>query len=219
MATEAAIARFGLPVEFSAEALREAQRYGKQCRCARGSASRGPARAAAGHDRRGGRQGLRRCGVRRAARRTAAFGCWSRSPTSATTCGPAARSTARRASAAPRCISRRACCRCCRRRCRITCARSSRMWTGCAWLPTCRSRARGALEDSRFYPAVMRSAARLTYTQAHEALFLGVPAARARLGDSLLDALLAAGGGLSRAARQRAGGAARSTSMRPRPTS
>ena len=39
---------------------------------------------------------------------------------------------------------------------------------------------RGVLQSSRFYPAVMRSAARLTYGQAHEALFLGAPAARAR---------------------------------------
>ena len=38
-------------------------------------------------------QGFRRCGVRRAARRAAAFACWSRSPMSATTCGRAARST------------------------------------------------------------------------------------------------------------------------------
>jgi ribonuclease R len=41
--------------------------------------------------------------------------------------------------------------------------------------------ARGVLESSRFYPAVMRSAARLTYTQAHAALFLGLPAAREQL--------------------------------------
>jgi ribonuclease R len=44
---------------------------------------------------------------------------------------------------------------------------------------------RGALEGGRFYPAVMRSAARLTYTSAHEALFLEAPAARAALGDVL----------------------------------
>jgi ribonuclease R len=44
---------------------------------------------------------------------------------------------------------------------------------------------RGALEDSKFYPAVMRSAARLTYNQAHDALFLGQPAARAALGPVL----------------------------------
>jgi ribonuclease R len=49
---------------------------------------------------------------------------------------------------------------------------------------------RGAIEQSRFYPAVMRSAARLTYTLAHEALFLGVPAARERLGAPLVEALL-----------------------------
>ena len=57
---------------------------------------------------------------------------------------------------------------------------------------------RGALEDSKFYPAVMRSAARLTYNQAHDALFLGVPAARrARAGARIA---AAAGGCLSRAA-------------------
>jgi ribonuclease R len=40
----------------------------------------------------------------------------------------------------------------------------------------------GALKSSRFYPAVMRSAARLTYTQAYEALFEGRPAAREEVG-------------------------------------
>jgi ribonuclease R len=40
----------------------------------------------------------------------------------------------------------------------------------------------GTLKASRFYPAVMRSAARLTYNQAHEALFEGRPAAREELG-------------------------------------
>jgi ribonuclease R len=40
----------------------------------------------------------------------------------------------------------------------------------------------GALKSSRFYPAVMRSAARLTYAQAYEALFEGRPAAREELG-------------------------------------
>jgi ribonuclease R len=47
---------------------------------------------------------------------------------------------------------------------------------------------RGALQGSRFYPAVMRSAARLTYAQAHAALFLEVPAVRAQLG-ALVDSL------------------------------
>ena len=40
----------------------------------------------------------------------------------------------------------------------------------------------GALREARFYPAVMRSAARLTYTLANQALFEGRPAARAQLG-------------------------------------
>ncbi len=40
----------------------------------------------------------------------------------------------------------------------------------------------GALKSARFYPAVMRSAARLTYRLASEALFEGRPAARAELG-------------------------------------
>jgi ribonuclease R len=43
----------------------------------------------------------------------------------------------------------------------------------------------GALKSARFYPAVMRSAARLTYTLAHQALFEGRPAARAQLGELL----------------------------------
>jgi ribonuclease R len=47
----------------------------------------------------------------------------------------------------------------------------------------------GALKQARFYPAVMRSAARLTYTLANEALFEGRPAARAQLGP-LTDKLL-----------------------------
>ena len=47
----------------------------------------------------------------------------------------------------------------------------------------------GALREARFYPAVMRSAARLTYTLANEALFEGRPAARAQLG-SLTERLL-----------------------------
>ena len=40
----------------------------------------------------------------------------------------------------------------------------------------------GALKGARFYPAVMRSAARLTYTLAYQALFIGAPDARAELG-------------------------------------
>jgi ribonuclease R len=47
----------------------------------------------------------------------------------------------------------------------------------------------GALKSARFYPAVMRSAARLTYAQANAALFEGRPAARAELAE-LLEPLL-----------------------------
>jgi ribonuclease R len=47
----------------------------------------------------------------------------------------------------------------------------------------------GVLMEATFYPAVMRSAARLTYTQAFEALLEGKPEARAPLG-GLVDKLL-----------------------------
>ena len=43
----------------------------------------------------------------------------------------------------------------------------------------------GTLKSARFYPAVMRSAARLTYTVANQALFEGRPAAHAQLGSLL----------------------------------
>jgi ribonuclease R len=46
----------------------------------------------------------------------------------------------------------------------------------------------GRLRSAKFYPAVMRSAARLTYTQAYEALFQKRPATREELG-SLVDRL------------------------------
>jgi ribonuclease R len=47
----------------------------------------------------------------------------------------------------------------------------------------------GALKSATFYPAVMRSAARLTYTLAYDALFKGTPAARTQVGP-LLDQLM-----------------------------
>ncbi len=47
----------------------------------------------------------------------------------------------------------------------------------------------GTLKSARFYPAVMRSAARLTYTLANQALFEGRPAALTELGP-LVDRLL-----------------------------
>jgi ribonuclease R len=48
---------------------------------------------------------------------------------------------------------------------------------------------RGALESARFYPAVMRSAARLTYTLAQAALIDGRREAREQLGPALADRL------------------------------
>jgi ribonuclease R len=44
---------------------------------------------------------------------------------------------------------------------------------------------RGVLENSTFYPAIMRSAARLTYTQAHAALFEGAASQTQALGPLL----------------------------------
>ena len=48
----------------------------------------------------------------------------------------------------------------------------------------------GALKSARFYPAVMRSAARLTYTLAQAALLEQRPEARGELGPALADRLL-----------------------------
>jgi len=50
--------------------------------------------------------------------------------------------------------------------------------------------ARGVIRERRFYAGVMRSAARLTYTLAHQALFLGTPEARGRIDATLHEALL-----------------------------
>jgi ribonuclease R len=47
----------------------------------------------------------------------------------------------------------------------------------------------GVLKSATFYPAVMRSHARLTYNLAYDALFVGTPAARTQLGPVLLDKL------------------------------
>jgi ribonuclease R len=49
---------------------------------------------------------------------------------------------------------------------------------------------RGALASARFYPAVMRSAARLTYTLAQAALIEGRPQARRELGEELVERLM-----------------------------
>jgi ribonuclease R len=49
---------------------------------------------------------------------------------------------------------------------------------------------RGVLKGARFYPAVMRSAARLTYTLAQAALIEGRPEPRSELGPDLVERLL-----------------------------
>ncbi len=49
---------------------------------------------------------------------------------------------------------------------------------------------RGALNSARFYPAVMRSAARLTYTKVQRGLIEGQPEARSEIGPELVEKLL-----------------------------
>jgi exoribonuclease R len=75
----------------------------------------------------------------------------------------------------------------------------------------------GALKSARFYPAVMRSAARLTYTLANDALFTGRPAARTQLGQ-LLERLMVLVMSTARSTRRAATGV-RSISMRRKPSS
>ena len=105
MEIEIAVRKFDLPHEFSKKA------HGRGARDARCGAAGGyagparPARSAVRHHRRRDGEGLRRRGVLPGAR-ARAFACGWRSPTSATTCGTATRSTPTPASAAPRCTSR-----------------------------------------------------------------------------------------------------------------
>src|SRR5665213_1517369 len=107
----------------------------------------------------------------------AAFACSWPSPMSVTMCGPARRSTARRVlPMLPTALSNH------------LCSLEPHVDRLCM-VADMRISKRGALEGGRFYPAVMRSAARLTYTSAHEALFLEAPAARASLG-GLIERLL-----------------------------
>ena len=67
LATESAIARFELPHEFSAAALREAQAFGDKVDPDEAQIAHRSARPAARHHRRRRCEGLRRCGLRRAA--------------------------------------------------------------------------------------------------------------------------------------------------------
>jgi ribonuclease R len=188
MATEAAIARFGLPVEFSATALREAVQWGERVDPAE-AAQRVDLRALPlvtidGEDARDFddavyAEALADGGFRLLVA-IADVSHYVR-PGSALDGEARARGTSvyfptRVVPMLPTALSNHLCSLepAVDRLCMVADMRISR---------------RGVLEGSRFYPAVMRSAARLTYNQAHEALFLGTPAARTHLG-ALLARLL-----------------------------
>jgi ribonuclease R len=188
MATEAAIARFGLPVDFSAAALREAAQWGKSVDPAE-AAQRVDLRALPlvtidGADAKdfddavyaerleggGYRLLVAIADVSHYVRPGSALDTEARSR------GTSVYFPTRVLPMLPTALSNRLCSLepLVDRLCMVADMRISK---------------RGALEASRFYPAVMRSAARLTYNQAHDALFLGVPAARTALG-AVLDSLL-----------------------------
>ncbi|HEY6453420.1 MAG TPA: ribonuclease R [Steroidobacteraceae bacterium] len=188
MATEAAIARFGLPVEFSAVALREAVQWGKSVDPAE-AAQRVDLRALPlitidGEDARDFDDAVYaerlEGGGHRLLVAIADVSHYVR-PGTALDSEARARGTSvyfptRVLPMLPTALSNHLCSLepDVDRLCMVADMRISR---------------RGLLEASRFYPAVMRSAARLTYAQAHEALFLGTSAGRARVG-GLLEALL-----------------------------
>ena len=164
MEIEIALRKHELPFEFSPAAKELAARLPRAVRSADLKGRKDLRGAAARDDRRRDGEGFRRRGLLRAGR-ARAFAWWWRSPTSATTCAAATPSTTTRASGATRCTSRGASSRCCRRSSRTGCARSIRTWTGCAMVCDIAVGARGELGRYEFYPAVMRSHARLTYTQ------------------------------------------------------
>ena len=189
MASEAAIARFGLPVEFSAEALQEAQRWGRSVDA--GEAARRedlrdlPLVTIDGEDAKDFDDAVwaRRLdgGGFRLIVAIADVSHYVR-PGSALDTEARARGTSvyfptRVLPMLPTALSNH------------LCSLEPRVDRLCM-VSDMRLSSRGELEDARFYPAVMRSAARLTYTLAHQALFLQEPAARAQLGDSLVEALL-----------------------------
>ena len=188
MATEAAIARFGLPVEFSAAALREAVLWGKSVDAAE-SAQRTDLRALPlvtidGEDARdfddavyaerladgGFRLLVAIADVSHYVRPGSAL------DTEARARGTSVYFPTRVLPMLPTALSNH------------LCSLEPHVDRLCM-VADMRITKRGVLDGGRFYPAVMRSAARLTYRQAHEALFLGAPAARAQVGE-LLERLL-----------------------------
>ena len=189
LASEAAIARFGLPVEFPAEALQEAQRWGRAVdalEAARREDLRGlPLVTIDGEDAKDFddavyAQRLERGGFRLIVA-IADVSHYVR-PGSALDAQARARGTSvyfptRVLPMLPTALSNH------------LCSLEPRVDRLCMVADMRLSRS-GELQDSRFYPAVMRSAARLTYTQAHAALFAQAPAARAQLGEGLVEALM-----------------------------
>jgi ribonuclease R len=189
MASEAAIARFGLPVEFSAEALLEAQRFGRSVdaeEAARRVDLRGlPLVTIDGEDAKDFDDAVHaerlEDGGFKLLVAIADVSHYVRPGTvldrEARERGTSVYFPTRVLPMLPTALSNH------------LCSLEPRVDRFCM-VAELRVSRRGALEDSRFYPAVMRSAARLTYDQVHEALFLGVPAARARLGEPLIEALV-----------------------------
>ena len=188
MATEAAIARFGLPVEFSAAALREAVQWGKQVDPAEAQRRvdlRGlPLVTIDGEDARDFDDAVYAERTAEGFRVLVAIADVSHYVRPGTTLDSEARARGTSVYFPTRVVPM------------LPTALSNHL---CSLEPNVdrlcmvadmQINKRGTLQSSRFYPAVMRSAARLTYGQAHETLFLGAPAARARLGDELVDRLL-----------------------------
>lgn len=188
MATEAAIARFGLPVEFPSEALQEARRYGQTIdpqEAARRVDLRGlPLVTIDGEDARDFDDAVYAERLEQGGYRLlVAIADVSHyvQPDSALDRAARERGTSvyfptRVLPMLPTALSNH------------LCSLEPHVDRLCM-VADMRVSKRGVLESGRFYTAVMRSAARLTYTLAHEALFLGVPAARARLEPTLVESL------------------------------
>ncbi len=180
LATESAIARFDLPVEFSAAALREAQAYGAQVD-PREAAARTDLRGLAlvtidGEDARDFDDAVYAEHHAEGFRLIVAIADVSHyvRPGSALDLGAQERATSvyfptRVVPMLPTALSDHLC---------SLAPHVDRLCFAADMLIS----KNGTLKSARFYPAVMRSAARLTYGLAYQALFEGRPAARDQLG-------------------------------------
>ena len=186
MATEAAIARFGLPTEFSAAALREAAQWGKSIdpneAAQRADLRSLPLVTIDGEDAKDFDDAVYAERVEDGYRLVVAIADVSHyvRPGGALDTEARARGTSvyfptRVLAMLPTALSNH------------LCSLEPQVDRLCM-VADLRISKRGALQGSRFYPAIMRSAARLTYAQAHAALFLETPEARAQLG-TLVDSL------------------------------